>query len=218
MAPSLPISLPSGSRVTVVVPLTDAKKTGDVWTMTLTGSIAGTNNSQTWGFGGRVVPERFPIMAWPTSLDCPVPGGNQTTFHGVQSMGIDSVFYSGKDFLDKCGHTFASEIDSWSSDSHASFHAFSDDDTATQVTNVANIDAVFIGDEVDGDVDAEHLRKKLKDSLDAVASVPGAVTYQGSKTNHNVGAFAGMTDIQGSDACEFSCSFETFSIKLCKKN
>merc|ERR1719324_93361 len=70
----------------------------------------------------------------------------------------------------------------------------------------ASVDAVLIGDEVDGEIDADHLRGKLATALEQMAAFPDVPTYMGSKTNHNVGAFAGITDIQGSDAYCAACA------------
>ena len=37
------------------------------------------------GYGGRVIPERFPIEAWPYSKDCPVPGAEKTNDKDYQT-------------------------------------------------------------------------------------------------------------------------------------
>ena len=90
---------------------------------------ASNTSTVTWGYGGRVLPERYPVMAWPQSSDCPLPGANATSAAGVRKMGIDSIYYDGGNFKSKCGHSYVDEINSWN---HAStegagwFHAFTD--------------------------------------------------------------------------------------------
>merc|ERR550514_68298 len=71
----------------------------------------------------------------------------------------------------------------------------------------AVVDALLLGDEVDGKVDADHVRKgALKAAFGAAVAAPDVPTYQGSKTTRNVGAFAGIADIQGSDAYSAACA------------
>ena len=55
--------------------------------------------------------------------------------------------------------------------------------------------SVIDGDEVDGQLD-DNLRVTLMQSRDANARFPAIPTFQGSKTNHHIGAYAGITDIQ----------------------
>jgi hypothetical protein len=228
IAPALPIQLPAGSRVAVVVPLPPQhtpKQHGDVWTVAITASSLSSSSSSpsslspsslaasttTWAYGGRVVPERFPIQAWPHSEDCPVPGGNATNFAGLKHMNIDSLFYTGGDFRQNCGHSLVDEINSWTSSSTTPtaaplFHIFTDAVTASEVSPTAlltSVDTMFLGDEVDSGLDAKDLRSALQASLTAAGLVARSVTYQGAKTNHLIGAFAGITDIQGIDACKY---------------
>merc|ERR1712185_737085 len=49
-------------------------------------------------------------------------------------------------------------------------------------------------------------RWPLANALTHMAQFPDVPTYMGSKTNHNVGAFAGIADIQGSDAYCAACA------------
>jgi hypothetical protein len=70
----------------------------------------------------------------------------------------------------------------------------------------ARVDAALIGDEVDGSVDADHLRGPLTKALGLYKRFPEVPVYMGSKTTHNVGAFAGIADIQGADAYAAACA------------
>ena len=59
---------------------------GRIWSVTYDNSM---------GYGGRVIPERFPIEAWPNSDDCPIPGAEKTNekdYDTIKSLGIDSIF------------------------------------------------------------------------------------------------------------------------------
>ena len=60
--------------------------------------------------------------------------------------------------------------------------------------------------QVDGGMTAQHLRKSLNLSLENIRHTRDLMTYQGAATNAFVGAFAGIADIQGCDACVYlSC-------------
>ena len=60
--------------------------------------------------------------------------------------------------------------------------------------------------QVDGGLTAKHLRKSLNLSLENIRHTRDLMTYQGAATNAFVGAFAGIADIQGCDACVYlSC-------------
>lgn len=184
------------------------KATGEVWTATL---VVDSPSADGIGVGGRAdLNERFVVNAWPHSSDCPLPGGNDKNAEQLQDTGINSVFYEGGNFKKNCGAKLDDVLNKLGAqNSSAWFHALTDADTAAALTPLARasvVDALNIGDEVDGDVDAEHLRKTLQKSLESTASVPSVLTYQGSKTSRNVGSFAGITDIQGSDAYCAACA------------
>ena len=59
--------------------------------------------------------------------------------------------------------------------------------------------------QVDGGLTAHHLRKSLNVSLENIRHTRDLMTYQGAATNAFIGAFAGITDIQGCDACAQLC-------------
>jgi hypothetical protein len=145
------------------------------------------------------------VEAWPHSEDCPLPGANDANAKELQGYGIDSVYYT-KKFDDTCG---AKLVDVINKLEPTGMHVMTDDKTAAAVSATArraSIDAVLLGDEVDGSVDADHLRSTLSKAYNAAKAVPGVPTYMGSKTTRNVGAFAGIADIQGSDAYCAACA------------
>ena len=72
-------------------------------------------------------------------------------------------------------------------------------------TSLANIDAVLVGDEVDGMLGGTP-RSTLA-TVQATAAIDRSIiTYQGAKTNGHVGAYSGITDVQGSDAYCAACA------------
>eukprot|EP00912_Choanoflagellata_sp_UC4_P000356 UC4_evm2s219 len=185
--------------------------TGSVWTAVLgMESASGTSFS---GFGGRVVVERFPIEAWPTSTDC--VSANDTNAATIRKLGVDSVFVSGGGWLRKCGTNITALISNLANASGGWFHVFLDGEGDGEIalnsllsheTRKASVDAVLIGDEVDGGITADKLRSKLGSSLANIRSAPDVIVYQGSATHAFVGAFAGIADVQGSDAYAAACA------------
>jgi len=193
-------AVPEGGHVAIAVPGVQ-KAAGEVWTAVVT--VDGANVA----YGGRVMPERFPIEVWPTSSDCPLPGANEGNANFLKQVGIDSVFYDGSNFQGKCGKDFPTVVEALPQSNW--FHVFVGKDDLATIPSPARgqaVDAVLIGDEVDGKIDADHLLGKLADSLAAMKTAPEVPVYQGSKTNHNVGAFSGITDVQGSDAYSAACA------------
>ena len=151
-------------------------------------------------YGGRVVPERFPIEAWPYSKDCPVPGTqtpNPEDYKTVKELGIDSIFLS----TDACGDP------SYAADSLAKndlpMTLMLKPKFVQRATNLSKVSSIYIGDEVDGDMN-NNLRNPIPKSMnDAYPEIP---TYQGGKTNSHIGSYSGITDIQGMDAYLGACA------------
>lgn len=196
--------VPPGGHLVLTVPLSAAKGVNAVWTASL---ISG---GRTAGFGGRVPSsERFVVEAWPKSTDCALPGGNDANAAEAASLGIDSLYASGS-WHKSCNGTLVSVVDQLAAGGSGWWHVMTDASTAAALSPGARqsvVDALLLGDEVDGKVDAEHIRKNaLKAALGAAAVAPDVPTYQGSKTTRNVGTFAGITDIQGSDAYAAACA------------
>ena len=196
-------SVPPGGHLVIPVSISGiAKHTNDVWTVRMNGL----------GFGGRVAAgERFAVEAWPHSSDCSVPGGNDDHAQELQSYGIDSVYYTGGSYSKNCNGSLVDVVNQLAGDGtkQPDFHVVTDAQTAGAASLAARfvaIDAVLLGDEVDDKVDASHLRGKLAAAYAAHDVAPESPTYQGSKTTRNVGSFAGIADIQGSDAYCAACA------------
>jgi hypothetical protein len=209
-------TVPPGGHVVLVAKFPVPKVIGEVWTVRLVQSGRGAGADDPLppsGYGGRTPPERFPVMVWPHSTDCPLPGVSDANYQQLETMGVDSIFYTGEDFGKSCGSLNPQPLSEYISklSNTSQVHLFTDPSVATGITPAAKlasrVDAVFVGDEVDGDVDAEHLRNgALRGAIAAYAAAPGVLSYQGSKTVRNVGAFAGITDVQGADAYSAACA------------
>jgi hypothetical protein len=187
------------------------KAVGSVWTVVyFTGSsLPGI------GVGGRVINERFPIEAWVDESDCPFPGGNEGNAAAIKALSIGSEYLTAGDWDSRCASSgnFSATMNRYAESPSAAdagwFHLIvqpQDLEGLLPRTRTLLVDALFLGDEVDGGLDAKHLRPLLQQSISTMSSHPALPTYQGSKTNAFVGSFAGITDIQGGDAYVAACA------------
>lgn len=190
--------LHSGQTKIIVQPMQHPLSAGEVWTVSI--NTQGGPGSQGWG--GRVIPETFPIEAWPKSSDCPIPGGNKKNWEMISGSGIDTLYIRGDD----CGSKDdTASIISDLAKNKSPAKVWTDPKCLGKISNTGNVGAVLIGDEVDGHLDS-NLRTKLADALTINKQHPTIPTYQGGKTNANIGAYCGMTDIQGMDAYNSACA------------
>ena len=149
---------------------------------------------------GGVIPERFPIEAWPNSKDCPVPGAEKTNdkdYDTVKDLGIDSIFLS----TDACGDVVDTADSLAQKDLPMTLMLKVKEVSRTK--NQSKISAVYIGDEVDGDMNNNLRDTDPQQMNDAYPAIP---TYQGGKTNSHIGSYSGITDIQGMDAYLGACA------------
>jgi hypothetical protein len=101
---------------------------------------------------------RFPLMTWPKGTDCPFPGFNATAYQDLADVAIDTAFIYTEQPKGSVCHDRAAIVDALSQ-AHAPLRAWADFNTMTRATNVANVDMIFLGDEVDGD-----MSKNLRDT------------------------------------------------------
>lgn len=182
----------AGQSHVMTFDMTNKLLPGSLWSVAVVSKQEGTS-----GWGGRVIPERFPIEAWPHSSDCPIPGANDDNANELLAAGIDSVFLDNK----KCGDI--PSLVSALGDKKSPMHVMVNPNVLSDIKNMANIDAINIGDEVDGKMD-----KNLRDPSPRNANKewPSLPTFQGAKTNSHVGSYSGITDIQGMDAYCAACA------------
>ena len=91
--------VPAGGHAVLVAKLAQNKTNAEVWTASLA-----VDSPAALGYGGRAdVNERFVILAWPHSTDCPLPGGNDAHASQLQAIGLNSIFYKGGGIQKNCG-------------------------------------------------------------------------------------------------------------------
>jgi hypothetical protein len=217
------VVLGPGGHAVFVTDLPAPKAHGEVWTAVLFTDASGAAGA---AYGGRILPERYPVQTWPHTEDCPLPQPNVSNPNATElrDIGIDSIFQGFGRFAQKCAPpglnksqaavAYVSTLEGVAADGW--WHVMLDGENAGQWKNNALlspgtraevVDGILIGDEVDGSgIKAKNLRPKLNLSLENIRATPDLLTYQGSATNAFVGAFAGIADIQGSDAYAAACA------------
>ena len=211
------VTIPPGGHAVFVTQVQWQMRRGDVWTAVL--FVDGIETGA--AYGGRTVGERFVTETWPKMNDCPlpsstgIPNANATE---LAAMGIDSVYCGIGCFRSQCAHNAATaepeyiRILEHAASNNDSVHVFLDggdkelNSHIPLLTRAKTVDAVLIGDEVDGALDAKHLRGTLNLSLESIRSIPDVPVYIGAATHAMVGAFAGIADIQGIDAYAAACA------------
>lgn len=200
-----PWAVGAQQSLVLAVPLARAAVAGDVWTVALQ-LAAGSKSpgASPLGWGARVLPEAFPLMTWPHGEDCPFPGvagADPSHYHDLADVAIDTALVYTDAKTGACSDR-AGIIDTLGR-AKAPLRLWAEFDPVSKAQDLSNVDAVFLGDEVDGDLNAA-----LRDPRGAAANAkwPRLFTYQGGKTNAHVGAFAGITDVQGMDAYCAACA------------
>ena len=166
------------------------------------------------GIAGRVLPERFIVEAWPSGSDCAFPGANDANFERHRRAGFDTLYmYWGGS--GRCGFDGAT-MANVTAPATPELNILVGDDflqrpsPETAITDPSAIVGFLTGDESDGEIDDEdgipRPAKKADDARRLWSMYPGLPVYNGGKTNKNVGAFAGMTDVQGMDLYIAACA------------
>jgi uncharacterized Zn-binding protein involved in type VI secretion len=200
-------SIAAGASALFTVRRCSAATSGAPWTVVA--EFQGTPASVAVG---RFVPERFPIEAWTQSADCAWPGlGNTASSYAMhRDAGFESAYVTWGNNCATSGpqlvNTILPPLD---------FHALLTDgfldepNPGAALTTLSRVEGVLIGDEVDSTIWENNQSKpgryasKTKDLWSLYPTLP---VYVGSKTNKNVGAFAGVADIQGGDFYVAGCA------------
>lgn len=200
------VTLAPGDTAMWTVPRCMPLVPGNAWTVTAV--FDGTNASV--GVG-RVIPPHFPIEAWTKSADCSFPGVNDTSFQRHVAAGFDTNFLRAKT-NNGCNMSGTQMVNTGFTGTGYKGLITDVLDLAspgTALTNLDNVSGLFTGDEVDGEL---LVNGQSKPELQAIESrslwgyYPSRPTYQGGKTNHNIGTFAGATDVQGMDFYIAACA------------
>jgi hypothetical protein len=167
---------------------------GRIWSVALP--------SENVAWGGRVIPEVFPIEVWPYSEDCPVvgaPGAQKTAVSQIQDLGIDTVFLTSHH--NKCGDP--SDVADALAEKDLPMSLLLQTKFIAAAKNRSKISGAYIGDEVDGSM-GSNLR--TTDPVISNKNWPEIPTFQGGKTNGHIGSYSGITDVQGMDAYIGACA------------
>jgi hypothetical protein len=196
-------SLAPKTSALITVPLCTAAPLGSPWTVVVEADDAVAVGA------GRVLRPFFPIETWANSSDCPFPvGGKLDYFDKHRLAGIDTFFMYVGGTGEGCSYDtlkLVSEI----APAREDFWPFLNEGFAGSIADTSRLSGFLLGDEVDGEVYVDGKPKAVSDmnaSKKYWALYPDVPTYIGSKTNRNVGAFAGVTDIQGSDFYVAACA------------
>jgi hypothetical protein len=163
--------------------------------------------------GLRVAKPFFPVEAWNNSDSCAFPLGNSENFAKYQAGGIDTSYFP-PDNCNKCNCNPSEVLAEYPKIPGAYALPTEGILSLPPVADTSRILAVSTGDESDGEVyEASGASKgaprpffKAKESLDVWTKYPELLTFNGGKTNENVGTFAGTADIQGMDLYVAACA------------
>ena len=198
-----------GASVQAVIELCEPLKPGSAWTVVLD------DGSDRPSVGaGRVVPEFFPIEAWPVSDDCPVPSAEADSAALTQHLeaGFDTFYLY---WNSRCASR-TPEVLNTVAPARDDYRVLIGDDYLTSpdagsgLTDLTRAAGFLIGDEVDGEVyDSDGLslpNQKAREARQLWSLHPTLPVYNGAKTHGHVGTFAGIADIQGIDYYIAACA------------
>jgi hypothetical protein len=161
-----------------------------------------------------VLPEFFPIEAWPVSQDCPVPSGEADNAALAQHLaaGFDTFYLY---WNSRCA-TPTPEVLSTIAPAREDYRVLIGDDylgsanAGVGLPETSRAAGFLIGDEVDGEIyDAEGFSRanlKARETRQLWSLHPEIPVYNGAKTHGHVGTFAGIADIQGIDYYIAACA------------
>ena len=198
-----------GASVRAEIKLCEPLKPGAAWTVALDDGTGVPSVG-----AGRVVPEFFPIEAWPVSEDCPVPTNEADTTALTEHLGagFDTfyLYWNGR-----CNAPTAEVLNSIAPQRSDYRVLIGDDylsspDAGTGLLETSRAAGFLIGDEVDGEIyDADGLSRanlKAREARQLWSMHPELPVYNGAKTHGHVGTFAGIADIQGIDYYIAACA------------
>ncbi|NQW62953.1 MAG: hypothetical protein HQ461_08995 [Deltaproteobacteria bacterium] len=198
-----------GASVRGEIKLCEPLKPGAAWTVALDDGTGVPSVG-----AGRVVPEYFPIEAWPVSDDCPVPTSEPDTEALTQHLaaGFDTfyLYWNGR-----CNAPTAEVLNSIAPQRDDYRVLIGDDylsspDAGSGLLDTTRAAGFLIGDEVDGEIyDADGLSRpniKARETRQLWSMHPELPVYNGAKTHGHVGTFAGIADIQGIDYYISACA------------
>jgi hypothetical protein len=202
-----------GRAALIEVPLCTPLELGSAWTV-----VAEYNNTTPAVGVGRVLRPFFPIEAWPSGGDCARADGAGGTenFRAHIEAGFDTMYYYWGGGGDGCGATTQELVNSILPALEDPMYVLVGDDflnfpdPETLITDTSRVAGFLTGDESDGtyllDDGSPAPENKARKARRLWSMYPDLPVYNGGKTNGHVGAFAGMTDIQGMDLYVAACA------------
>lgn len=209
-----PVLAPGQTRL-IEVPLCEPAVPGDPWTVVATFA----EDVPPSVGAGRVLREFFPVEAWPSSSDCPVlTDDGPTDGYVAHRDGLfDTVYLYWNGGPPRCPTPTADHVNRLLPASDDGMHVLIGDDfdpfadgADTWLTDTSRVAGFLTGDESDGQVydsetGAARPENKARRARALWRMYPEVTVYNGAKTNGHVGAFAGMTDVQGMDLYVAAC-------------
>ncbi len=205
-------ALAPGEAALWSAPLCDPVRPGDAWTV-----VAEYAGAPAAVGVGRVLRRQFPIHAWPSSSDCPVPVGNDANFRRHRDAGFDTyyLYWGGGRGDPPCQYDMEALVNEVAPATPELNVLIGDDflsrgGDADDITDPSSVAGFLTGDESDGELYTDEgvpkASIKAADARRLWAMYPELTVYNGAKTNGHVGTFAGMADVQGIDFYAAACA------------
>lgn len=196
----------------ITLPLCEAAKPGDPWTVTALLNGIGPSTA-----GGRVIRDFYPVETWQSDDECPYyPGYNEAWYNDHRAHGFDTFFMRpssagecSSNFPGGTGDIFELLGPLFEQYGLQAVLTFEADDQFLNYTDVSNIAVAFHADECDNELltngypkpqDRANLAKRTWETW------PDLPTYIGGSRGRYNGAYAGATDIQGFDYYVAACA------------
>ncbi len=202
-------TLKPGEHALWSAPLCEAPVSGSAWTV-----VINAENQSPVAAVGRHLNPFFPIEAWQKGGDCALPGVNDTATDFFLAGAIDT-FYHYWNGGDRCDYDNASMFND-TLPARGDVHVLLGDDFPFDnppleiLTDTSAIAGILTGDESDWSYTTDEGGPKPENKATRARKVwrayPELLTYNGAMTNKHIGAFAGMTDIQGIDIYAAGCA------------
>jgi hypothetical protein len=206
------MTLGAGAQALWTIPLCQAPVPGSAWTL-----VAHFADLPPAVAVGRHLRPFFPIEAWQKGGDCPVPGSNDAAHELFTKGGLDTFYlYWGSGA--KCSYDNGQLYNNTLPGSGTHVLVGDDfpwDDPPTDLLQTTEaIAGILTGDESDWHyVTDEGLpapENKATKARKVWQAFPELSVYNGAMTSKHIGAFAGMTDIQGMDIYSAACAPHMF--------
>lgn len=202
--------LPPNVNMLITMPLCEAVKPGDPWTVT-----ALLNGLPPSTAGGRVIRDFYPVETWQSESECPYPVYNTDWYDEHRAHGFDT-FFTRPGTAASCSGTFGGTGDIFEllgtvaeENDFQAVLTFEADSHFLDYPDVSHIAVAFHADECDnklldnGYPEPETRARLARKTWETWPDLP---TYIGGSRGRYNGIFAGATDIQGFDYYVAACA------------